>query len=146
MRFFHSCEVRRDFPQLAAGFVVAKGITATADTRRSAARLISIAQIRLTSDQEGEWPEIQAWRRAFSQMGLKPTQYRCASEALLRRLRQEGDLPSIHPLVDLCNAASAAYGIPVAAFDMDRVSGSLEVRPALGDEIYETFDGRQEQP
>jgi DNA/RNA-binding domain of Phe-tRNA-synthetase-like protein len=37
-------------------------------------------------------------------MGLKPTQYRCAPEALLRRLRKEGTLPPLHPLVDLCNA------------------------------------------
>lgn len=66
---------------------------------------------------ESEFGQIQAWRRAFSQMGLKPTQYRCAAEALLRRLRKEHSLPRLHPLVDLCNAASAAYAIPVAVFD-----------------------------
>jgi DNA/RNA-binding domain of Phe-tRNA-synthetase-like protein len=39
---------------------------------------------------------------------MKPTQYRCASEALLRRFRKEGALPRIHPLRDLCNAVSLA--------------------------------------
>src|SRR5207237_5536508 len=47
---------------------------------------------------ESELPEIQAWRRTFSALGLKPTQYRCASESLLRRFRKEGSLPAIHPL------------------------------------------------
>lgn len=79
-------------------------------------------------------------------MGLKPTQYRCAAEALLRRLRKEGDLPSVHPLVDLCNAASAAYAIPIAAIDLNRISGKLHVRPAVGNEAYETFSGDIERP
>jgi DNA/RNA-binding domain of Phe-tRNA-synthetase-like protein len=79
-------------------------------------------------------------------MGLKPTQYRCASEALLRRFAKEGALPRIHPLVDLCNAVSLAYAVPVAAIDLGRVTGDLEVRYADGDEVYETFSGETEHP
>ena len=56
-------------------------------------------------------------------MGLKPTQYRCASEALLRRFRKENALPRIHPLIDLCNAVSLAFAIPVAVFDLAQVEG-----------------------
>jgi hypothetical protein len=80
------------------------------------ARYTEIAQSRLQAGAESELPAIQAWRRAFARMGLKPTQYRCASEALLRRLRKEGTLPPLHPLVDLCNAVSVAYAVPVAVF------------------------------
>jgi DNA/RNA-binding domain of Phe-tRNA-synthetase-like protein len=79
-------------------------------------------------------------------MGLKPTQYRCASEALLRRLRKEKTLPRLNALVDLCNAVSAAHAVPVAAFDLDRISGDLTVRPAAGDEAYLTFAGATEHP
>jgi DNA/RNA-binding domain of Phe-tRNA-synthetase-like protein len=95
---------------------------------------------------ESELPEIQAWRRAFAQMGLKPTQYRCASEALLRRYRKDKAPPHIHPLVDLCNAVSMAYAIPVAVFDLDRVDGNLEVRYANGAEVYLAFSGATEHP
>jgi DNA/RNA-binding domain of Phe-tRNA-synthetase-like protein len=79
-------------------------------------------------------------------MGLKPTQYRCASEALLRRLRKDGALPKLNPVVDICNATSAAYAVPVAAFDLERIVGSLTVRPAIGDETYLSFGGDIEQP
>jgi DNA/RNA-binding domain of Phe-tRNA-synthetase-like protein len=79
-------------------------------------------------------------------MGPKPTQYRCASEALLRRLRKEGSLPRLHPLVDLCNAVSAAYAIPIAVFDLAHVSGALEVRRADGDEDCLAFGGEHERP
>lgn len=79
-------------------------------------------------------------------MGLKPIQYRCAAEALLRRFRKEGTLPSIHPLVDVCNAVSLAYAIPVAVFDLAHVSGDLTVRRALGTETYLSFSGGTETP
>ena len=91
-------------------------------------------------------PEIQAWRRAFARMGLKPTQYRCAAESLLRRFRKEGALPRLHPLVNLCNAVSLAFAIPVAVFDISKITGALEVRYAAGDEDYLTFSGEVEHP
>ena len=78
-------------------------------------------------------------------MGLKPTQYRCASESLLRRFRKEGAC-RLHPLVDLCNAVSLAFAIPVAVFDVSRITGHLEVRYATGDEEYLTFSGDTEHP
>ncbi len=77
---------------------------------------------------------------------MKPTQYRSASEALLRRFRKEGTLPKIHPLIDLCNAASLAFAVPIAVFDLDKVAAHLEVRRAAGSEIYTTFAGETEHP
>jgi DNA/RNA-binding domain of Phe-tRNA-synthetase-like protein len=116
-------------------------------TNRAVDRYTAIAKSRLaTVTAESELPEIQAWRRAFAQMGLRPTQYRCASESLLRRLRKEGSLPGRHPLVDLCNAVSMAYAIPVAVLDADQVTGPLEVRYATGEEEYLTFAGDTERP
>jgi DNA/RNA-binding domain of Phe-tRNA-synthetase-like protein len=79
-------------------------------------------------------------------MGLKPTQYRCAAESLLRRFRKEGSLPRLHPLVDLCNAVSLAFAIPVAVLDVAAVTWPLQVRYAAGDEDYLTFAGETEHP
>ncbi|HXV97446.1 MAG TPA: phenylalanine--tRNA ligase beta subunit-related protein, partial [Anaerolineae bacterium] len=87
-----------------------------------------------------------AWRRAYAQMGLKPTQYRSAAEALLRRFRREADLPRLHPLVDFCNAVSLAFALPVAVFDLAGVVEYLEVRFARGDEQYLAFSGEIETP
>jgi DNA/RNA-binding domain of Phe-tRNA-synthetase-like protein len=79
-------------------------------------------------------------------MGLKPTQYRCAAESLLRRFRKEGSLPRLHPLVDLCNAVSLAFAIPVAVLDVAAITWPLQVRYAAGDEDYLTFGGETEHP
>jgi DNA/RNA-binding domain of Phe-tRNA-synthetase-like protein len=144
--FQHSAEIWRDFPELVPGIMLAGGITDGVAAGDRVARLTAIARSRLAGATESELPEIQAWRRAFTRMGLKPTQYRCASEALLRRLRKEGTLPRLHPLIDLCNAASVAFAIPVAVFDISKVTGCLEVRYAAGDEDYLTFSGQAEHP
>jgi DNA/RNA-binding domain of Phe-tRNA-synthetase-like protein/SAM-dependent methyltransferase len=144
--FWHDAKIRADFTELAAGVVLATGITADADVTERVARLWARADARLAGGSEAELPEVQAWRRAFARMGLKPTQYRCASESLLRRYKKEGSLPSIHPLVDLCNALSMAYAIPVAVLDADQVDWPLQVRYAEGTESYQAFSGETEQP
>ena len=146
MSLSYAASVLSEFPELVSATLTVDGIRAGADVGPLVDPLITRAKARRDGLSEAELPEIQAWRRALSRMGLKPTQYRCASEALLRRLRQDGALPSLHPAIDLCNAASAAFAIPVAVFDRDRIAGQLEVRPADGDEAYETFQGTTEQP
>ncbi|GAA3491652.1 MULTISPECIES: B3/B4 domain-containing protein [Streptomyces] len=147
MRFRHADTIRAAHPELSAGALYASGVHPAADVGPRVAEYTARALDRLADSAEGQLPEVLAWRRTFSRLGLKPTQYRCASESLLRRLRKEGSLPRIHPVVDLCNALSVAYAIPVAALDADRVSGPLlEVRPARGDELYTTFGGDTEHP
>jgi DNA/RNA-binding domain of Phe-tRNA-synthetase-like protein len=146
MDFQHSAAIWRDFPELVPGIVLADGITHDVAVGDRVARFTATAKSRLTGATESELPEIQAWRRAFTRMGLKPTQYRCASEALLRRLRKDGALPRLHPLIDVCNAVSVAFAIPVAVFDISKINGSLEVRYAAGDEVYLTFSGQTEHP
>jgi DNA/RNA-binding domain of Phe-tRNA-synthetase-like protein len=144
MYFQHAAALWRDFPALVPGVLYAEGITA--DAAPGTDHLTAMARERLAGGPESEFPEIQAWRRAFARMGLKPTQYRCAAESLLRRIRKEGSLPRLHPLVDLCNAVSVAFAVPVAVLDADQIAWPLEVRYAAGDEDYLTFGGEVEHP
>ncbi|MFW6692669.1 B3/4 domain-containing protein [Streptomyces sp. MAR4 CNX-425] len=168
MRFGHAEELRAEFPELVAGVVygavaggfgrgdgggdgagvgVGAGDGAGAELAARIAAYTDIARRRLTAGTEGEFPEVRAWRRTYTRLGLRPTQYRCASESLLRRLRREGSLPRIHPVVDLCNAVSVAYAIPVAVLDVDRIAEPwLQVRRAAGDETYTAFGGGTEHP
>jgi DNA/RNA-binding domain of Phe-tRNA-synthetase-like protein len=146
MRFEHSADIWRDYPALVPGVVAARGLEPAADVSGQVAGYVAMAGARLAGRSESDMPEIRAWRRAFSSMGLRPTQYRCAAEALLRRYRKERALPEIHPLIDLCNAVSLAFAIPVAVFDAARIQDYLEVRRAAGDEIYVSFAGSVEQP
>lgn len=146
MRFRHSPHVRSTFPELTCGVLHATGITPGVDVTPRLDRYADTARARLAGGPEGGFPEIQAWRRAFARMGSPPTRYRCAAESLLRRFRRDGSLPRLHPLVDLGNALSLGYAVPVAVLDLDRIDGDLSVRPATGAETYLTLGGEEEHP
>jgi DNA/RNA-binding domain of Phe-tRNA-synthetase-like protein len=146
VHFEHSSELWAAFPELVPGVLFADGIAGEASVDARVSELCVIAESRLATSSEANLPEIKAWRRTFSRMGLEPTRYRCASEALLRRFRKEGSLPRIHPLVDLCNATSLAFAVPVAAFDVSEIAEFVEVRHAAGDETYLSFSGELEHP
>ena len=145
MRFGHAPSIWEQFPQLVPGVLRVSGIHSKADVQALIEPWYARARERLTRAPESELAEISAWRRAYTQMGLKPTQYRSAAEALLRRFRRENGLPRLHPLVDLGNALSLAFALPVAIFDLAGVDSFLEVRHAAGGEAYDGFGGETER-
>jgi DNA/RNA-binding domain of Phe-tRNA-synthetase-like protein len=144
--FSHAPDIWRRFPALVPGVLVVGSVEPARDASDLVAPWHERARERLRLGTESELAEVSAWRRAYAQMGLKPTQYRSAAEALLRRFRRDGAVPSLHPLVDLCNALSLAFALPVAVLDVARIDGDLEVRPARGDEEHLGFGGDVERP
>jgi DNA/RNA-binding domain of Phe-tRNA-synthetase-like protein/GNAT superfamily N-acetyltransferase len=137
--FAYDRDVLERYPGVRAGLVHATGLAnipsspALLDEYRAEQ---TAAVERLSATAVADLPSIVAWRRAFTAFGAKPTQYRNAAEALLRRLDKHGDLPSISTLVDLGNLVSIRYAMPVAVFDLDGVAGSITVRFARGDERF----------
>ncbi len=146
MYFEHSPALWAAFPALVPGILLVEDVQANRIVGERFAPLFAQARARLAGVTESDLPEIQAWRRAFSQMGFKPTQYRSAAEALLRRFRKEDGLPTLHPLVDLCNAVSLAYALPIAVIDLDQIDSFIQVRHADSDEQYQAFSGATEHP
>jgi DNA/RNA-binding domain of Phe-tRNA-synthetase-like protein len=146
LHFAHSPAIWRQFPELVPGVLVVADIRPDVDVGALLTPWHERARERLRQGPESELPEVAAWRRAYARMGLKPTQYRSAAEALLRRLRREDGVPRLHPLVDLCNAVSLAFALPVAVFDVARIAEYLEVRHAAGAEQHVGVRGEIESP
>jgi DNA/RNA-binding domain of Phe-tRNA-synthetase-like protein len=92
---------------------------------------------KLSGTSLADLPSIAAWRRVFTSFGAKPTQYRNAAEALLRRLTKQGGIPGIATLVDIGNLVSIRYAMPVAVFDLASIAGSITVRLATGTESFD---------
>ena len=75
-----------------------------------------------------ELPGIKACRDAFTALGMNPNKFMCSIEALAKRVQKGGALPHINPVVDLGNAFSLNYLLPMGAHDMDKLEGDLAVR------------------
>lgn len=64
----------------------------------------------------------------------------------MRRFKKEKSLPQLHPVIDLCNSISLAFAIPVAVFDVSKIAEYIDVRYAVGSEVYLAFSGEIENP
>jgi DNA/RNA-binding domain of Phe-tRNA-synthetase-like protein len=127
------------YPTIRAGLVHATGLANGASPPELVAEYLTeqhAVVARLADTPIAELPSIAAWRRAFAQFGVKPTQYRAAAEALLRRLSKQGDIPSINTLVDMGNLISIRYAMPVAVFDQAGIARPTTVQFATGEERF----------
>jgi DNA/RNA-binding domain of Phe-tRNA-synthetase-like protein len=85
-------------------------------------------------------PHLVAWREAFRAFGAKPKRYQNSAEALIRRIEAGEGLPSINRLVDLYNAVSVRWAVPVGGEDIDRVVGTVRLRFAGQGEVFDGGD------
>ncbi|MFD5063440.1 B3/4 domain-containing protein [Streptomyces sp. NPDC058394] len=81
-------------------------------------------------------PRIEAWHTAYRSFGTNPRRIRPSVDALGRRMTKKGSLPRINPAVDSYNAVSAQHGLPAGAFDLDHVTGDVDIRYADGSEDF----------
>ncbi|MFG3009659.1 B3/4 domain-containing protein [Streptomyces cinerochromogenes] len=81
-------------------------------------------------------PRIEAWHAAYRSFGTNPRRVRPSVDALGRRMAKKGGLPRINPAVDSYNSVSVRHGLPAGAFDLDRVTGDVDIRYADGTESF----------
>ena len=84
---------------------------------------------------------IAPYREAFRAMGINPNRSMCSIEALLDRIAKGKGFPHISAAVDLGNAISIKYRLPIGAHDMSTIEESLEVRPADPEDTFLPFGG-----
>jgi len=78
----------------------------------------------------------RAYRDFFWKIRVDPTKNRPVAEALIRRILRGENLPRINTLVDAYNLASIKTEIALAAFDADKLKGSLIMRIAEAGEEF----------
>jgi len=88
-----------------------------------------------------EEPVVAGMRRLFRAAGCDPTRYRPASEALLRRVLKGGDLPAIHPFVDVNNCLSLRLAVPCCVMAEGSFEPPFVVRAGMEGEEYESLRG-----
>jgi DNA/RNA-binding domain of Phe-tRNA-synthetase-like protein len=139
MRFIVDQVLFQQFPGLAIGVVVGHHLRPASDPEHIGA-LLAAAEERLRQEWGGrssqEHPRIAPWRQAFQSLGLSGVKYPSSIEALARRALSGKGLPRIHPLVDLYNALSLAYQIPMGGHDLGTIAGDIRLGPTRGGEPF----------
>ena len=130
--------VFRRFPTFRRGIVVAKGLK----NHGTSVDLEHLLQEALDTaagnpvDLEGD-PRTAIWNEAYRELGCNPNKFPPAHLALLKRVQKPGArIPFINRAVAVMNDNAIRGVLPVGGDDADRAGGTLELRPAEGDERF----------
>lgn len=82
---------------------------------------------------------ISAWREVFKAFGAKPARTPSSVEALRKRVARDGSLPTIDPVVDLYNAISIKYALPIGGENAAAYVGNPRLVRANGSERFDTL-------
>jgi DNA/RNA-binding domain of Phe-tRNA-synthetase-like protein len=125
-------------PDFVALNLVARGARNSASDAEGAAQLAEACRVAADGP---DWAtaHLEAWREAYRGFGAKPQRTPCSAEALRRRALRDGGLPPINRMVDLYNALSVRWAVPIGGEDLAAYEGSPRLVRATGDEAFETL-------
>lgn len=147
MKFEIAKEVFDLLPNAYFGVVAVKGMDNTRDIPELEAQLeenIRKCEQDFAGIKVKNAEDIQPYREAFKTIGINPNRYMCSIEALLDRIAKGKGFPHINAIVDMGNAVSIKYHLPIGAHDMATVAESLDVRPAEEDDTFIPFGSEEE--
>ncbi|MFO2462451.1 B3/4 domain-containing protein [Pseudomonas sp. 15FMM2] len=105
--------------------------------------LADACQAVMNDDPAWAQAHLGAWAEVFRGFGAKPQRTPCSAEALRKRVLRGGGLPPIDPIVDLYNAISLEYAIPVGGENLAAYVGTPRLVIADGDELFDAVKDGQ---
>ena len=91
-------------------------------------------------------PNVRLWRQAFNKLGISAAKYQTSIESLVRRALKGGVFPRVNPLVDLYNAISLEFLVPMGGHDISPLDGNIFLGFADGSEPFTPMEGGEEEP
>lgn len=134
-------------PDMYVGIVVAKGIDNSHEYPKIKDLLdesIKVAEENFLDKKVKEDERIIPYREAFQKMGINPNKYQCSVEAMFTRISKGKQLPHINPLVDLNNAISLKYTLPMGTHDLSLSNSDIEMRYATAEDKFIPMFGTEE--
>lgn len=148
MKFVVAKEIFDRLPNACFGYVMARGID-NARARPGIEKLldesISAAAARFEGKKVKEEPDVLPYREAFRSLGINPNKFLCSIEALFTRIAKGKGMPHINPAVDLGNAVSLKYTLPMGAHDLGGCADDICIRLSREGDTFLPFGGDAEE-
>jgi len=139
-------EVFEKLPDMCVGVVVVRGVDNRVRYPQIAELLrngIAEREAYFEGKKVKEDPLILPYREAFRAVDINPNKFLCSIEALFTRIAKKKGFPEINAIVDLGNAVSLKYGLPIGAHDLATMQDGLEVRMAQEGDTFLPFGGTE---
>lgn len=133
-------------PEVCFGIVIAAGVRQPG-AGSAAAQAILMGLTEAIESARGKFlgtsvkshPDILPYREAFQKSGMNPNKFPSSIEAMVGRIAKGGSMPSINPVVDLANTIGLRHTLPLGVHDLDRCTGSIEVRMSREGDLFTPF-------
>ena len=128
---------------LLIGVVVARGINNTIENKEIKELFKSIAEREkqlVLGKSVKEIKEFEPYHNAMRNFGISLSRFQMSVEAMLKRMSKGDDMPSINSVVDLVNAVSLQYHMPIGTHDIDSLIDDIEIRYVKDSDIFEGSD------
>ncbi|HLP06122.1 MAG TPA: phenylalanine--tRNA ligase beta subunit-related protein [Paludibacter sp.] len=141
MKITISDQIREACPQLALSIIECEVGNSPTSTSLSGELDAEIQKIRTTLllDEINKRPEIVATRLVYKKLGKDPNRYRPSAEALCRRIVRGVGIYRAGTLVDIINLVSIRSGFSIGGFDVDKISGDIELGVGTVDDYFEAI-------
>lgn len=148
MKFIVKKDIFDTLPHACFGVVMARGMDNTKaypEIERMLNESVHIAAQRFDGKKVKEEPDILPYREAFREFGINPNKYPCSIEALFTRIAKGKGMPHINPIVDLGNAVSLKYTLPMGEHDLGDSHENICIRFAQVEDTFLPFGSDTEE-
>lgn len=135
-----------DIARIAPGFRALSIAVATAPVSDISVGEMALQEAcRAVLDGEPQWAQahMAAWAAVFEKFGAKPKRTPVSADALRKRVQRDGMMAAIDPVVDLYNAVSLRYAVPVGGENVAAYQGQPRLAVAQGTEPFDTVKNGQ---
>ncbi|WP_248923046.1 B3/B4 domain-containing protein [Olsenella intestinalis] len=141
------------FPEVEIGVLCVDGILPTDQISEESARAAEAflnrananAEKWLTSTTISQNEVVAVWRKAYQQFKTKKGA-RCSVENLLKRVLKENPVGHIVPSVDVSNAISLKYALPIGAENIDAIEGTFRLAKTEGGDYFLPIGEEESDP
>ena len=141
------------FPDAAVGIIVVRNMKGadeiSSEDAADIAKLLREANEQansyLTSNTISENEPVRVWREAYQKFKTKKGA-RCSVENLLKRVLKGNPVGSITPSVDVYNAISLKYALPVGGEDVDAFVGDVRLGITDGGDAFRALGEDEDDP
>lgn len=127
------------FPTISCGIAIIKGVTIAQENEmlEKEKKMLLTSFEDLSTEKINTFSEVQNYRKSYKEMGIDYHSRRPSPEALLRRIAQKKEFPTVNTCVDAYNLVVIQEKISIGAFDLEKVSFPTMLRFAKnGEKIH----------
>ena len=143
MKFIVQKEVFDKLDDLYIGVVVTKKVDNSKDYPEIDNMLdksIEKAKEEFKDIKAKEDPRVIPYREGFQKVGINPNKFQCSVEAMVNSISKGRDVPHINPLVNLNNAISIKYTLPMGTHNLGLSNSDIELRFATTKDTFEPMN------